>query len=409
MSAAGCIHSCSSITFKDPELRRASPVMQVLGYLGHMFATSSGSQDTFELSNAVARIDWFISHNWDTPRYTKFATLALFFNTRFSVLLAFAAMAVTFALTAFGKLPLFEHTGYIGNSVHGVYCTVILVAVFLSLLMFGHNIGSICVPSHRQSQVFFDKTCIHQTNLKLKQEGISSLAAFLHCSKGIVIVYTDLYLQKLWTVYELASVLLVNPEVRIELMQTFVTKLVLAALPVVFLEVLFKSFFKGAAAPSAVWANQIVYVIFVLFFVILWRWWAKAWANTECILQRFSISDAKCFCEDDRALVQENVISFLLATGIIGPEASSEEALLTFDSIVQQELPSLFSTVVGPVGIPYRFILIILLAELGYAFDVLSASIHSGRDMRDIGILALTLVLKYLSFLPIYRIKRPVC
>ena len=64
---------------------------------------------------------------------------------------------------------------------------------------------------HR-SLAFVDKACIHQTDEALKNRGIENL---LHLLLVGVVLYTKSYLQRLWTVYELASHLLLQPQGRI--------------------------------------------------------------------------------------------------------------------------------------------------------------------------------------------------
>merc|ERR1740121_2482032 len=63
----------------------------------------------------------------------------------------------------------------------------------------------------RGCMVFLDKTCIHQTDLERQRRGILKLGAFLRSSKKMVAIYSDLYLTKLWTVYEIACFLALHP------------------------------------------------------------------------------------------------------------------------------------------------------------------------------------------------------
>ena len=68
------------------------------------------------------------------------------------------------------------------------------------------------VPAHLQSEhrIFLDKVCIHQTDPRLKQEGIAHLGMFLFFSGQLLILQTDDYLERLWTVYEVATFLRLN-------------------------------------------------------------------------------------------------------------------------------------------------------------------------------------------------------
>merc|ERR1712194_760554 len=69
--------------------------------------------------------------------------------------------------------------------------------------------------------VFLDKTGIHQTDLERQRPGILKLGAFLRSSKHMVSLYTDVYLIKLWTVYEIACFLALHSVSNIIVVPTF--------------------------------------------------------------------------------------------------------------------------------------------------------------------------------------------
>ena len=60
--------------------------------------------------------------------------------------------------------------------------------------------------------MFLDKVCIHQTDTKLQKEGIAHLGMFLLFSGQLVVLQDDDYLERLWTVYELATFLSLQPK-----------------------------------------------------------------------------------------------------------------------------------------------------------------------------------------------------
>merc|ERR1719401_538142 len=74
--------------------------------------------------------------------------------------------------------------------------------------------------------VFLDKTCIHQTDPEKKRKGISMLAGFLANSSTMLVVYTNEYMQKLWTVYELASFLVLKNQNRMILIPIHLSRLI---------------------------------------------------------------------------------------------------------------------------------------------------------------------------------------
>jgi len=64
------------LTFEGNEsLLRGSSLSVVLRGCGSIFKNSKGSAKTYQLSQVVAGIDSFVSHNWTVPRKTKYLAL----------------------------------------------------------------------------------------------------------------------------------------------------------------------------------------------------------------------------------------------------------------------------------------------------------------------------------------------
>ncbi|CAE8595703.1 unnamed protein product, partial [Polarella glacialis] len=87
-----------TLSLSDPSLLRSVPIGAVLRNGGLMLRHSAGSEETYALSSQVARITKFVSHNWDTPRWSKFLALVMHFNFFWAVVSSVVAMLVTFAL-----------------------------------------------------------------------------------------------------------------------------------------------------------------------------------------------------------------------------------------------------------------------------------------------------------------------
>ena len=49
-------------------------------------------------------------------------------------------------------------------------------------------------------KVFFDKLCIHQTNMSLREDGIKAIDVFLMRSSQLVILWEPTYFKRLWFV-----------------------------------------------------------------------------------------------------------------------------------------------------------------------------------------------------------------
>ena len=79
-----------------------------------------------------------------------------------------------YALAVFTTIPVFSIVLFVaGDIVHRAACL-------------------------RNPTIFLDKTCIHQTDALRKKAGIEKLGAFLFHSRRVLVLFTDLYLKKLW-------------------------------------------------------------------------------------------------------------------------------------------------------------------------------------------------------------------
>merc|ERR1719353_607782 len=85
-------------------------------------------------------------------------------------------------------------------------CTLVGQITYI-ITVFTYHEWRLCVSGWHGPRVFLDKTCIHQTDHDLQAHGIRKLGAFQKRSRCMVILYGEEYLQKLWTVYEVASFL----------------------------------------------------------------------------------------------------------------------------------------------------------------------------------------------------------
>lgn len=149
----------------------------------------------------------------------KLAVLALYFNLRVAVLLSAIGSMCLMGFSALGVLPVLE-TYIEGQSTPRViYCLTIGNTIFLLALFFG---GEVNARLGCDSRVFLDKVCINQVDAEAKSKGIAGLAAFISKCDKFLVVYSDEYLQKLWTVYELATCLTLHPRNRVVVIPLFV-------------------------------------------------------------------------------------------------------------------------------------------------------------------------------------------
>lgn len=346
--------------FNDPAMKRGMPLSVAFKGFGRIFSSSKGSAETFAMSTPVTRLNFFISHNWVTGRFEKYLALAYHFSFGPAALVALAGGVLFFPLILFEML---------GDG----YAQLVLEFLFLIAVLGWPQRG----------MAFLDKTCIHQVDRDLQRKGIESLSAYLNESEEMIILYTDAYLQRLWTVYELASMIILRPEARI------------TVIPVALVAGLCK--FLTAACPAAIlWtillrhlrlhrdvigermlragARTVATVATVTLPGIVWmRRWARERAALEHRVQAFRIRHAVCAVEEDRQTVYRNVSILMRASGLVPACADEATCLDAFEDLARSKLPTYLKASWGRFGIPWRFSFTVLPMALGLAMDAVTA------------------------------------
>jgi hypothetical protein len=237
-----------------------------------------------------------------------------------------------------------------------------------------------------------DKYCVNQEDYEEKKRGIKAIGATIARSQHLVILYSPSYFTRLWTVYEVACFMSVHSLRRLSMVPEFLPKLLLIGNITVFI---FTTVARTISYPpllAVLGSNGIV--VFNGFMaltvlvragaaVVLFRRWAMERNSMQTSLSAFRIQDAKCFAESDRPLVQGRIAVLEKAIGLVGQNATEEEALYSFNSRVQQQLPG--SILMG-VGLKYKYVVAILLPILFGAQDKLVGHLLKGTGVR-IGVL----------------------
>lgn len=346
----------------NKELLRATPLTTVLRGGAAILMNSAGSAETYALSQQVNDIDFFISHNWVVPHWKKFFCLALQFNLR----LALAATAVALALVALasslgaqllvGQMDISSFDPSIGTLEHGLGCTFLTVPTFLLVAFTRHELWRLV--GFRGHSVFLDKTCIHQVNKELQQQGILKLGAFLRKSSRMIVLYNDLYLTKLWTVYEVACFLSLKTSARMIVVPLdqpiFVFGGVFISYMVTIARALAIRFNGGGLLTTTVAISSGALAI------------AKLLRNGERRNQsirnrvaHFRVDQCTCLCEDDRPVVYHNISCLMRAVGEVGDLASDEEALAAFNGVVHRRMSSALIASIGRSGMRYSHVLVV--------------------------------------------------
>lgn len=332
----------------DPSLLRASRAGRVMRRGAAIFKNSTGSADTYDLSKVVTTIDTFISHNWTTSHWKKYLILALHFNCHVALLVNTWVMCSLMLLGYFGALPsaVFAVTP---EYPRGLLARVLSIPTFLIVLLLCRDV----LPARCSPTVFLDKTCIHQIDEQRKRQGIQKLGAFLMHSKHMLVCYNQLYLSKLWTVYELATFLTTSPASNIKFMPTHIPEFVVCGLLIFYVVDMTNLALQWTG--SKLQPMLYSYPFLCLGVALMLRRASRERLQIRTRLMAFRVRDAHCFCEDDREIVNTNVAQMMRLSLGLPEETGDREALEHFDQLVRNELPEVVDGGCGRFGFPYRF------------------------------------------------------
>jgi len=369
-----------SIDFNDATVRRGTRACDVLKNMGSIWKNCKGSAETFNLSEAVNDLNVFISHNWSTPRPGKFLALTLHFNFARAVGVAAVASTVLGSLMVLGFLPRLSHWG---NYTYVAPYSIVAAYVFPSATLLGAH-EFVCRLKCLKScdrRVFLDKTCIHQTNKELQRRGLNDLTAFLNASDEILVVYSDVYLRRLWTVYELVSVIVIRQAPKIKVVTPAFASLVF---------LWWFGFFVSCFLYMLMYSKEVQEGIrdmlvldgmllggmspMFLLFVCNLRQWAKERSRMLSDVKNFSIHSAECTVAEDRRTVYRNISIIMRDFGFVDSAASEDDALDSFNALARDLIPPHLDASFGLVGIPYRHIVLMCSPLLAMGVDNLTAN-----------------------------------
>ena len=363
------------------EYVRGARLDAVLHHRARVFQDSVGSSASFAMSTEVDRLSAFLSHTWSTPRYKTFMALCLHYNANVAFVAVLTVGLLLSVGIAFELLPLVKMAESSRNTNPAApYATVVCSIVFQLVLHMAHEV----LPN--SSRVFLDKLCIHQTDTERKLDGVAHLGLTMFFSSTMIVLDSESYFNRLWTVYELASCLVVD-----------------SGKPIVFLPVNLPVHLHGAGAVicfatvlhfllNTAWAHETFPILkgasaavlvllllpgFAIVTVVLRRW-AREQARRKTRLQSFSIRDSECTDERDRQAVYANIVNLIEDAEEFPNGLSPDEALVEFDNTVRERMPGAMDT----SGVRLIHCWIIGVPLFCRAFDYLGADLAAGASPR---------------------------
>ena len=195
-----------------------------------LLANAAGSTETYSLSRPVeGNLGTFISHSWRSNALHKYLTILYHANMQRAFAIGHAAAFVAFLIGLFIRFVLrwrlliichwvipggagFHPGGDAGAAAAwGDYANADLPHVMPMTFLSGvaMSVGMICAVfgllGTADRTCFLDKCCIHQTDLKLKLQGIARLDEFIFHSSEMLVLYDSDYFERLWCTCEIAA------------------------------------------------------------------------------------------------------------------------------------------------------------------------------------------------------------
>jgi hypothetical protein len=316
-------------------ISRGLPSVSLLAAGPKLLANAAGSANTYALSTYVDKkraLDEFLSHTWRSNRWLKYIALLFHFNGQFALKAAHTVALVAFLVQLGMRFGLGQHLPVLyEHVVPGGSYTIRQTGLSLCFggltgvlaIFFGHRLRlSSC--SQRPYYTFLDKCCIHQTDVKLKKEGILSIGDVLIRSRGMLVLWDDDYFERLWCTYELAGFIRCKGSdaghkirilplfqaaaivglflVTLCALSVFIPYLTLnAKYQVIDLRVWWQFFlFYHVPATCVCWVPKL----------ILCQWSAGARRRMHEQLADFEVKKAKVSCEEDRVVVERSIIEW---------------------------------------------------------------------------------------------------
>lgn len=405
-----------SITFSTSVEARGMRLGLLFRCLGTVLRDSSGTEATFCLSQPAEVLHAFISHNWSVNRFDKFIALSLHFNLHFAVVYLLLVLAIAAALVITGYnpglvmmcLPWIE-----GEALESITCSVLYVGVFAAVFFGREILGLLRLD---QTVIFLDKTCIDQQSSTSKQKGIECLGAFIHRSERMIVPCTSVYFDRLWTMYEMATFLMLHPQKRLVLLPIAMARCTLIqamAWYILCLATLGEKIWikpNEQAGPCRFQLHVLtiqfaLVMILHIFIVAHTRSWLMQVGDMEDKIRSFSIASATCHVESDRQFVLGNIAAFARDMQLVPTESTEGEAQEAFEAYVRQEIPSAAAKCCGRYGLPYRYQVFVYAPMLMVGIDHLCIPGKPDWLFFLISIYMTFVVLPLLHVLSVYLLK----
>lgn len=206
-------------------------------------------------------------------------------------------------------------------------------------------------------------------------------------SSEMVVLQSDVYFDRLWTTYEMASRLVVDGGRGIVILPVNLPSFVLGSSAAVTIALVIFFLVTNTQSKGLLPILQHLPVAVQIFIVLLplcaaviviFRMWSREQATRKNRVQNFSIRNVACTDERDRKPVYANIVNLLEdADHLAG--TSPDQALDVFDRLAREKMPQAMDT----SGLRLFHCWVIGLANLGRALDLLAVDIMARATARS--------------------------
>ncbi|CAJ1362784.1 unnamed protein product [Effrenium voratum] len=231
----------------------------------------------------------------------------------------------------------------------------------------------------RLKYAFYDSACIDQSNEEAKMKGISQITAYLWHSNKLLILLSNNYFQRIWTVFELAAFLALKPysPVLVESLD-LAGVTASASLAGLFFRPCWRVMrwyfadwrahagWGGDAAGSgllALAAGVLGFGVLIMVFKLL-RGWGIMRARLQEQIENFTFAQARCSVENDRVEILSAVHHLAEESQMVEPGASVEEACAVLESRAKVLVPGCMLGALSTAGMPFKNAVMISLPRL---------------------------------------------
>jgi len=366
------------------EVRRCSVSSNsVLQFLGAVLGNGNEEKKHASMAKAFDEEQWdyFISHNWSVKRWKKFLALCLVWSGQKAFICCCLSQLLCFVLISIGILP--TTTSHTDGHEISIWCIgACLVAYLVVFMLVPDFLSCLGFAGYR---TFLDKVCVDQSNEERKKEGIQAITAFLYHSDTLLVLFSDVYLRRLWTVFELTTFLALKPDANIVVQPVLLGPVVLYFVILRSLRIaevfLIPSTLENGPSLESPTFGAIVILITVdllgtLLGAIFLRMWGRTRSNMTQQISEFAFESAECHDEADRMEILGSIKALARQEGLVDADAPTLECIKSFEKIVQERVPRRIEGSFLMTGIPCKVAFLISLPSMAVALD------HSAVRLR---------------------------